>query len=427
MKTKIVPIISIITLFISLFYACDDTSYKEYMGYAPEYLSYADLRAAVKTNVDTDIKNPGKIYFKDNFIFIVEELKGIHVYDNSNPSSPVQKTFINLPGVVDISMSGFYMYADSYVDLVVLDLSNINNITESGRVKDVFPYTIPSHKTDYPVTNIDQTKGVVIGWELKKIKERIYDNNPVYPVYMNTSGFGDFVKISSSSSGISGSGIGVGGSMARFGISGNALYILAQYNLKILNITDKINPVEIGALNVNWNVETMFLNEKFMFLGTTTGMVIYDISDPLNPYYKSFFIHARSCDPVIVDGNNAYITLRSGTTCGGFNNSLNVVNIEDIALPKLVKSYPLVNPHGLGKDDNLLFICDGDAGLKIYNCSDLLHITDHLVFGYTNINAYDVIPLGSVLVMVGDDGLFQYDYSDIGNIKLLSAIPVVTE
>jgi hypothetical protein len=215
--------------------------------------------------------------------------------------------------------------------------------------------------------------------------------------------------------------------MARFGISGNALYILAQYNLKILNIIDKINPVEIGTLNVSWNVETIFLNEKYMFLGTTTGMAVYDISDPLHPFNKSFFTHARSCDPVIVDGNNAYVTLRSGTTCGGFNNSLNVVNIENIALPTLIKSYPLVNPHGLGKDGNLLFICDGDAGLKIYNCSDILHITDHLVFRYTNINAYDVIPLGSVLVMVGDDGLFQYDYSDIGNIKLLSTIPVVAE
>jgi hypothetical protein len=427
MKTKIVPIISIITLIVSFFCACDDTSFKEYMGYSPVYLSYTDLRAAVKTEVNTDLKNPGKIYFKDNFIFIVEELKGIHVYDNSNPSSPVQKAFVNIPGVVDISMSGFYMYADSYIDLVVLNMSDINNITEVGRVKDIFQYTIPAHKTDYPVPNIDKTKGVVIDWELKKIKERIYNNNPVYPVYEGRMMDSNYANISGSASGVGGSGIGIGGSMARFGINGNALYILAQNNLKILNISDKINPTEAGSLYVSWNVETMFLNQKYMFLGTTTGMVIYDISDPLNPNYKSFFIHARSCDPVIVDGNNAYVTLRSGTTCGSSNNSLNIVNIEDITLPKLVKSYLMVNPHGLGKDGDLLFICDGDAGLKIYNCSDLLHITDHLVYTYTNINAYDVIPVGNVLVTVGDDGLFQYGYSDIANIRLLSTIPVVVE
>ena len=118
-------------MFFSIFFSsCEDTTLKEYKGYAPVYLSYKDLRSAVAEEQNVDLKNPGKIYFKDNYIFIVEELKGIHVYDNTNPSSPVKKTFIKLPGVVDISISGYIMYADSYVDLVVLDVENIDNIHE---------------------------------------------------------------------------------------------------------------------------------------------------------------------------------------------------------------------------------------------------------------------------------------------------------
>jgi hypothetical protein len=35
-----------------------------------------------------------------------------------------------------------------------------------------------------------------------------------------------------------------------------------------------------------------------------------------------------------------------------------------------------------------------------------------------------VIPLDNVLMMIGADGLFQYDYSDPANIKLLSHLPV---
>ena len=173
MKTKIIPILVIITLIIPLFYSCDDTTYKEYYGYEPVYLSFEDLRAAVKTEQPSDLKNPGKIYFKDDFIFIVEEMKGIHVIDNSNPSSPVQKTFIDIPGVVDISMSGFYLYADSYVDLVVLDVQNLDNIVEVGRVRDILPYVIPKYDSDYPVARVDRTKGVVIDWELKKIREKV--------------------------------------------------------------------------------------------------------------------------------------------------------------------------------------------------------------------------------------------------------------
>lgn len=423
MKTKIVPIIIQFTIILGIFSSCDDTAYKEYMGYVPVYLSYTDLRVAVTTDESADLINPGKIYFKDNYIFIVEDLKGIHVIDNSNPSAPVNKSFINIPGVIDISMSGFYLYADSYTDLVVLNLQDLSHIEEVGRVEDILPYTLPSYKTDYPVAGIDESKGVVIGWELQKVKERIYGNGPVYPVYSASSARYDMINSSS----ISGSGVGTGGSMARFGIKGNVLYVLERNKLNVLSITNKIVPVLSSEINLGWSVETMFLTDSRMYLGTTTGMVIYDISQPLTPLYRSFFTHVRSCDPVVVDDTLAFTTLRSGTTCGGFNNTLNVVNISDILLPKLIKAYPLVNPHGLGKDGDFLFICDGTSGLKIFDCSDILHITDHLVYSYPGIQAFDVIPVNGLLVLIGEDGLYQYDYSNIRNISLLSTIPVVSE
>ena len=162
-----------------------------------------------------------------------------------------------------------------------------------------------------------------------------------------------------------------------------------------------------------------------MFLGTTTGMAVYDISNPASPAPKTFFNHARSCDPVIVDDSLAYITLRTGTNCGGNVNCLDIVNIKDISKPITVVSYQMSNPHGLGKDGSLLFICDGSAGLKIYDATDPKQMLNHLIYTYPNINAFDVIPIGNVLVLIGDDGLYQYKYSNVQNITLLSMIPVV--
>src|SRR5659263_452107 len=130
MNTKIIPILIACTLFCCLFFSCKDSTYKEYKGNAPVYLSYENLRSGVSTGQNVVLKNPGKIYFKDNYIFIVEELKGIHVFDNTNPSSPVKKVFINVPGVVDIVISGYILYADSYVDLVIFDVQNIDNLHE---------------------------------------------------------------------------------------------------------------------------------------------------------------------------------------------------------------------------------------------------------------------------------------------------------
>ncbi len=425
MKTKIIPIITLLMLFPVLFQSCEDANYREYDGYAPVYMSYEDLREAIKTVQNQELENPGKIYYKDDYIFIVEEMKGIHVFDNSDPSSPVKKAFVVIPGVVDMSISGYILYADSFVDLVMLDVQNIDNIREVGRVKDVLPYTVPPVDDDYPMAYVDQKKGVVVDWEFRTIKERIYDQPIIWPVYYRAGlEFLDSKNAMGASSGVSGSGTGFGGSMARFGLLDKVLYIVDQNTLRVFDITSRTEPKKMGDFYPGWNIETMFLTERNMFLGTTTGMIILDLSNPLVPVNIAFFNHARSCDPVIVDDTLAYVTLRSGTTCGGNLNCLDVVNIKNLKAPQLMATYPLSNPHGLGKSGDLLFICDGNAGLKIYDSQDPRNIAGRLIYSYPNINAYDVIPVGDLLVMIGDDGLYQYSFSDIRNITLLSRIEV---
>lgn len=425
MKSKIVPILTIFAFTAIFISSCEDSTFREYKGYAPVYMTYNDLRASVTTKQNIDLENPGKIYYKDNFIFIVEELKGIHVFDNTDPASPVKKTFINLPGVVDISISGHFLYADSFVDLVILDVENIDNIKEAGRVKDILPYTVPPVEEDFPMAYVDEDRGVVIDWDLKTIKEKIHNEPYPWPIYYKGGmEFLDATNASGASSGVSGSGTGFGGSMARFGIKENVLYIVDRNTLKVFDITSKAKPFNMGDFYPGWNIETMFLTENNMFLGTTTGMVIFDISNPLIPTMKTFFNHARSCDPVVVDDTIAYVTLRSGTTCGGTINCLDVVNIKNINSPSMVATFAMSNPHGLGKRGDLLFVCDGDAGLKIYDASDPKTVGNKLIYTYANINTYDVIPVGNLLVMIGDDGLYQYDYSDIRSISLLSKIEV---
>ena len=46
-------------------------------------------------------------------------------------------------------------------------------------------------------------------------------------------------------------------------------------------------------------------------------MEIYDLTEEQNPVCLSDFNHVRSCDPVVVQGDIAYVTLRSGSFCGG--------------------------------------------------------------------------------------------------------------
>ena len=216
----------------------------------------------------------------------------------------------------------------------------------------------------------------------------------------------------------------MGGSMARFTIYDNYLYTVDNATMQLFNITNPTSPTPHGKVFLGWGIETIFPYTDKLFIGSTTGMHIYDNADPSNPKHLSTYQHVNSCDPVVVEGNFAYVTLRSGTACAGFTNQLDVLNISDLRNPKLIKTYPMQNPHGLGIDNSTLFLCEGTFGLKVFDIQDKLKIDKNLMAHFKNLDAFDVIPLNNVLMVIGKEGLYQYDYSNPKNLKLLSKIPV---
>lgn len=413
--------IILVSLLLVFGFGCEDKYVQIYKANSPVYLSYETLRASVQQTGTRELVHPGKMYFKEGYLFIVEEREGIHVIDNSDPSNPTKLSFIEVPGVVDIAIKEQIMYADSYIDLVALDISDLDQITEVERLTRMFPYTLPEHNTELPIARIDETKGVVIAWEEKTVEEET--ENRYYPVYFESS-FMDF-GLNSSQAGASGtSTFGIGGSMARFGLYDDYLYAVDESQLHIIDVSTPEDPTSINDFFAGWMIETMFLMDDKMFLGTSNGVLIYDLSSPFAPSYMSEFRHVTACDPVVVQDTLAFVTLRGGNNCGSNVNELDVLSVSDLEDAKLLKRYPMTGPYGLGVDDNTLFVCDGEAGLKIYDIEDPLTITDHQIAHYDGIVAYDVIPLGDVLLLVGESGFYQYDYSDLNDIQLLSSIEV---
>jgi len=218
----------------------------------------------------------------------------------------------------------------------------------------------------------------------------------------------------------------MGGSMARITLLNDHLYTVSTNELYAFNIS---NPREPKYLNKSviangQTIETIYPFKNKLFIGSTQGMFIYDVSTPGSPVKQGQFIHARSCDPVIADDTKAWVTLRSGTTCGGNVNQLEVVDIKDLSNPFLIKAYTLTNPFGLGKEGNILWICDGKDGAKVYdatNASDL-----KLIKKIDGMETYDVIAWNNRALVVAKDGLYQFDYSNVSNIRLLSKIGLNT-
>lgn len=386
-----------------------DTCTKTYTIYTPVYKTSAEVRANIKSNAARRIENPGKLVVLGNYIFLNEVDKGIHVIDNSNPSAPVNKYFIDIPGNIDVAIKGNVLYADLYTDLVTLDITDPSAVRVAKIIDDVF---MQRRYNNF----LPDTANIIVDW-IKKDTTVTMDCGSTWQgrggVLMSMSAL--------SNSGASASAtVGVSGSMARFALLNNYLYTVTDNALNVLNIATLLNPNLTNRVNLQWGIETIYPFEQNLFIGSTTGMFIYGTSNPNAPNQLGRFLHARTCDPVIADGNFAYVTLRSGGNCAGTSNQLDVLNMQNITNPTLVKTYPLSNPHGLAKSGNTLFICDGAEGLKVYNASDVNNLSLLKTIG--GIDAYDVIAFNDIAIVVAKDGLYQYNYSDLSNIRLLSRI-----
>jgi len=399
-------------------------------------MDYETLRSSVQPVAARSLVRPGKIYFKDNYLLIVEYREGIHLVDVSNPNNPQNKLFIEVPGCTDIAVKNNSLYVDSHVDLVTIDLSNINQPEETQRLKDIFPYTIPTPKNEkLPYGEVDQKKGIVIDWEEKWEKrelERIY--YPAYPVYdknyysrYDVSSELNFAAAPGSGSGAA--SFGKSGSMARFGLYDKYLYIADNYSLYLFNAENATAPFSSAKQWLNGLIETMFIYDDHIFFGMPNGMLVYDLVVPSAPKYKGMFWHTTACDPVVVQDGYAYITLRGGTTCNNSTvNRLDVVQcLDNYTKYTLINSYDLKEPYGLGIDGNTLFVCDGKAGLKVYDVADKRNIDRNMIAHFPSIQTYDVIPVNDYLFMIGSDGFYLYDYSDILDIRQIGHIPVVKE
>jgi len=397
-----------------LFSGCGDQRVQTitYLEYQPVYMSEQEFKSAVQMEEPRALEEPGKIYFYNDYLFVNEVNEGVHIIDNSDPASPSRVGFVNIPANKDIAVKGDYLYADSQSDLLVFDLSNMQDVQLVSRKEDVFKLTADDYP-EGPHQQVDPSQGIVVDWKKVEVQETC--SGGCY-------GYGDHILMADGSGASAPeSPGGTGGSLARFAITGDYLYAVDSHNLITFDISAP-EPMQASEKEVGWAIETIFPHKSNLFIGSQQAMYIYDVSTPEAPIQLSRYPHFTACDPVVVKGDFAYVTLRTGNTCARGVNRLDVLNVEDPKNPQKVGFYEMINPHGLGVDDSVLFVSEGEEGLKIMDVSDPYNVEQQRHI--TDIKARDVIPLNDVLIVTGKDGILQYDYSDIENVELLSTIPV---
>lgn len=108
--------------------------------YAPVVMPRAEFESAVALLDNQEISKSGKIYIKDNFLFINEFRKGFHVFNYSDATNPQPIAFIKIPGATDLAVRNDKIYINQAVDLVTLTYnSETNSITVLSRSRNIFP------------------------------------------------------------------------------------------------------------------------------------------------------------------------------------------------------------------------------------------------------------------------------------------------
>ena len=220
----------------------------------------------------------------------------------------------------------------------------------------------------------------------------------------------------------SGNSNGTGGSMARFTCKGNYLYVVDDVCLQTFDISDSSKITLKSRIQVGGTMETIFPADTLLFLGSTSGMFVYNLKNPSAPQFVSEYIHFTSCDPVVVQGKYAFVTLHSADniwSCSRNVNELQVIDISNIRFPEEKVKYVMTSPKGLAIDGDLLFVCDG-MNIVVMDARDPLKMTILNNFKLEGV-PYDLIAKNGLLTVSYSAGVKQYRY-DGNAIQLLSSL-----
>ena len=391
-----------------------------YIKYTPVYESYENIRAEIRSEAPRELENPGKIYFYQDHIFINEIHKGIHIIDNSDPENPTPTSFIPILGNIDIVIKNNQLIVDNYTDLLTIDITDLNQVRLTNRQENVFP-------------GIEDENGIIVSYDQELVTEDLdcnwsgrwaentFASDPSIPSG-EFGGTNPTIDLDNGSP-----SVGLGGSFARFTLYGDYLYIAQNWSIRVFDISDPSAPSEGNDVWAQTNSETAYVYRDHLFIGGTDGMNIFTLENPASPTYISGYDHMIGCDPVAISGDYAYVTIHQSNTCRGDFDLLDVLDISDIFNPVLKESFPMESPHGLAVTPEALYLCEGDFGLKVFDNADPLTVGNNLLSHYDNFEAYDVIYLPrqeDILLLIGEDGFYQFDVSDPLQPREISHIPV---
>lgn len=235
----------------------------------------------------------------------------------------------------------------------------------------------------------------------------------------------------------------IGSSTSKFKIYNNRLYSIKDNFLKVYDISDADNIQPLSWTYLNSPITSMFVYDEKLIAATNSGLKIFSIKDDMIEFLKNSdtFI---PCQRFFVEDTLLYV-LNNLDTCKDYlydmysydpyyyeevdrfkedptnnmilDNGIEVYDVSDFSSPKLLTKISSYNPIALSVKDDLLYVCEGKYGLKVY---DINRSENNISLSRNNIyrdaKCSDLITSSGYLYTITADNLGIYDYNQLDNI-----------
>ena len=416
-------------LFSCLEDECEEVRY--YTAYQPVVIAASEWRNNNFSLAGPEsVCEPAGFYVYGDLLFVLDRQKGLHIIDNGDNDNPTPLAFLEIPGGSGLAVRNGMLYVSQYIDLLTFDLRDPAKPALVSRTENVFD--LNSDFSTNMMSNGDVVIDMELGTEQIEIDCGKRSESEPYFWYESTLYAVDRVQAFRAVADANFATptrevVGVGGSLARFTINQGTLYVVDDHSLRTFSLAEPAAPAFVGKTSLGWGIETIFPYEDMLFIGAQQGMHIYGLDDPNQPTFLSTFQHVRSCDPVVVQNDIAYVTMWGGSSCGDATDRLMVVDVTDARAPRLLQDFPMQNSHGLGVDADHLFLCNGEDGLRVFDLEENGQLADE-VHHLPGFSAKDVIvlPTRRELIALGWEqaGITQFDYDANGLPRPVSEIAV---
>jgi len=393
---------------VLLFSSCGKTKGKVTVTYTKATAVYGDIDAVRSTPLigqNQDIVDPGKIFIGEDFILIGEETKGIHVFNNTNAASPTYSSFINLPFTREFFVKGDVIYAESQYDMLKVNISDLSNPVLIDRLENAF---------SEPMVNDNGQVLLGFNYEIKteqfKVGSRearaLEEDSYLYYDYQN-----ELIPVSNVPSSFAGSSDETKGTLNKIALAQSHVYVLGRDKVHVFG--DQGSLTDLGSTYAGWEMETIYAEGDHLYIGTMSSMIIMGLGNPENPNVLGEYWHPTSCDPVLPAGDVAYLTLRTAdfSGCGGDENTLQVIDINDPTNPTPLNVIPMTSPYGMAIVDNVLYVGEGENGVTLFDVTN--RQAPIYVSTQTGESVYDILEhptLPNQILTTGEHGLNQYEW-----------------